>query len=51
MADFADLLYFSLFFLVVKNFQEKHPDELGEPLGIAVHARVFAHDVLDIFDD
>src|SRR3990170_3306193 len=36
---------FALFFLVVKNFQEKHPDKLGKPLGIAVHTRVFAHNI------
>ena len=35
---------------VVEDFQEEHPDELREPLGVAIDAGVLAHDVLDGFD-
>lgn len=34
---------------VVEDLEEEHPDELGEALGVAVYACVFAHDVLDGF--
>ena len=45
------ILPLALALLVVKNLKKKHLDELGETLGVTVHARVFAHDVLDVFDD
>ena len=40
-----------LLFTVVKNLQEKHPAELLQALRIAIGAGVFAHDVLDGFDE
>jgi hypothetical protein len=39
-----------LLVLVVDDFEEKHPAELGDALGIAIDAGVLAHDVLDGFD-
>lgn len=40
-----------LLLAVVEDFQEEHPAELLQALGITVGARVFSHDVLDGFDD
>ena len=42
---------FELGLAVVEDFQEKHPAELGETLGVAIDTGVFAHDVLDGFDE
>ena len=42
---------FKFFLLRVKHLQEQQPGELGDALGIAIHAAVLAHDVLDGFDD
>ena len=36
--------------LVVDDLQEEHPAELRDALGIAIDARILAHDVLDGFD-
>ena len=41
---------FEFLFLVVEDFEEQHPSELADALGVAVDASVFAHDVLDGFD-
>jgi len=41
---------FQFDFLGVEDFEEEHPGELREALGIAIDADVFAHDVLDGFD-
>jgi hypothetical protein len=35
--------------LVVYDFQEKHPTELGYPLRVAIDSNVLAHDVLNRF--
>jgi hypothetical protein len=43
--------HFQFGFLVVEDFQEQQPGELGDALGVAVHAGVLAHDVLDGFDE
>lgn len=40
------LLQFQRLFLGVKDFQKQQPGELAEALRIAVHAGVFAHNVL-----
>jgi hypothetical protein len=37
-------------FVVVEDFEEDHPDELTDALGVAVDAGVLAHDVLDGLD-
>jgi hypothetical protein len=42
--------HFQLLVLIVDDFQEEHPAELADALGIAVDAGVLAHDVLDGFD-
>lgn len=42
----AILLQFQRLFLGVKDFQKQQPGELAEALRIAVHASVFAHNVL-----
>ena len=34
---------------VVEDFEEQHPDELADALGVAIHTSVLAHDVLDGF--
>jgi hypothetical protein len=39
-----------LLVLVVDDLEEKHPAELADPLGVAIHAYVLAHEVLDRFD-
>jgi hypothetical protein len=38
-----------LLILIVDDFQEEHPAELGDALGVAINAGVLAHDVLDGF--
>jgi len=45
----ADEFEFLVF--VVEDFQEEHPAELFETLGIAGDATVPPHDVADVFDD
>ena len=45
----ADEFEFLVFF--VENFEEEHPAELLEPLGIAGDAAVLPHDVADVFND
>lgn len=42
---------FQLFFERIKHLEEQQPGELADALGVAIHARVLAHDVLDGFDD
>ncbi len=42
---------FEFFFQRVKHLEEQQPGELADALGVAIHARVLAHDVLDGFDD
>ena len=42
---------FELLLAVIEDFQEQHPPELLQPLGVAIGAGVLAHDVLDGFDD
>jgi len=42
---------FHLLFAVVEDLQEEHPAELSEALGITIDTSVFAHDVLDGFDE
>ena len=39
-----------LLVLVVDDFEEEHPAELGDALGVAIDADVLAHDVLDGFN-
>jgi hypothetical protein len=46
----AILHQLQLLVLVIDDFQEKHPTELGDALGIAIYAGVLAHDVLYRFD-
>jgi len=41
---------FQLLFLIVKDLEEEHPSELADPLGVSIHAHVFAHDVLNGLD-
>ena len=42
---------FELFFERIKHLEEQQPGELADALGVAIDARVLAHDVLDGFDD
>ena len=42
---------FDFGFAIIVDFEEKHPDELTDALGVAVDADILAHDVLDGFDD
>ena len=42
---------FQFLVLVVDDFQEEHPAELADALGVAVDAHVLPHDVLDRFYD
>ena len=42
---------FKLGFTVIKDFEKEHPTELGKALGITIDASIFAHDVLDGFDE
>jgi len=44
------LHHFQLLILVVDDFQEEHPAELGDALGVAIDANILAHDVLNGFD-
>ena len=46
----AVLHQLQLLVLVVDDFQEKHPAELRDALGIAIDAGILAHDVLYRFD-
>jgi len=46
----AALHQFVFLLPVVEDLEEKHPAELGDPLRVAVHAGVLAHDVLDGLD-
>ena len=46
----AVLHQLQLLILVVDDFHEEHPAELGDALGIAIDAGILAHDVLDGFD-
>jgi hypothetical protein len=39
-----------LLILVINDFHEEHPAELGDALGVAINAGILAHDVLDGFD-
>jgi len=41
---------FVFLLLVVEDFEEDQPDELGDALGIAVDPGILAHDVLNGFD-
>jgi hypothetical protein len=38
-------------FPVIENFLKKHPYQLTDTLGVAIHADIFAHDVLYGFND
>jgi hypothetical protein len=40
-----------LLILVVDDFQEEHPAQLADALGIAIDAGILAHDVLNGFND
>ncbi len=42
---------FQFGFAVVEYFKKEHPDHLADALGVAVDAHIFAHNVLDGFDD
>jgi len=42
---------FELGFLIVEDFQEEQPGELGNALRVAIDAGILAHDVLDGFDE
>jgi len=44
------VLELCLDFEVSEDLEEQHPAELADPLGVAVHAGVLAHDVLDGLD-
>ena len=46
----ALLHHFQFLILVVDDFEEEHPAELGDALGIPIDAAVLAHDVLNGFD-
>ena len=46
----ALLHHFQFLILVVDDFQEEHPAELGDALSIAIYAAVLAHDILNGFD-
>ena len=50
LVAFADEFEFLIF--VVNDFEEEHPAELLQALGVAGDALVFVpHDVADVFDD
>jgi hypothetical protein len=42
---------FEFLVFIVQDFQEEHPAELLQPLGIARDSTVLPHDVADVFDD
>lgn len=44
------VVVFPLLFALVEYFEEEHPGELAQTLGVAVHAVILTHDVLDGFD-
>jgi len=46
----AGLQHFKLLVLVIDDFEEEHPAELGDALGVAINAGVLAHDVLNGFN-
>ncbi len=45
------LHHFQFPVLIVDDLEEEHPAQLADALGVAVHAGVLAHDVLDGFDE
>jgi hypothetical protein len=48
--DVGVIQQLALLVAVVEDFQEEQPAELADALGVAVHADVLAHDVLDGLD-
>jgi hypothetical protein len=47
---FVGSVVFPGLFALVENFEEQHPGELADALGVAIDTVVFAHDVLDGLD-
>ncbi|MCY1556970.1 hypothetical protein D9M68_937740 [compost metagenome] len=44
------VVVFPFLFALVEYFEEEHPGELTQALGVAIDAHVFTHDVLDGLD-